>query len=264
MVTQLNGALSYISPSSTAVLGYDASDLMDGEPWKPWISHPDDAEAVQGAFSRALAGESGSAFEYRILTKDGETRWVSHSWSPVYSDGDLQSVVSVLRDATERRRTEETLRHSEEQLKDLVHKLRLSQKDLSTPVVQIWDGVLALPLIGLIDDHRAQQIMEVLLRRIVETQSELVILDVTGVASMNTQVANYLLQTVESVSLLGARCVLTGIQPEVAQTVIDLGMDIRKVVVKRDMQDGLKWALQSLNGTSKARAKSQPRGAPSP
>jgi len=81
----------------------------------------------------------------------------------------------------------------------------------------------------------------------VETQSELVILDVTGVASIDTQVANHLIQTTKSVSLLGARCVLTGIKPEVAQTVIELGLEMGKVVVKRDMQDGLKWALENLD-----------------
>jgi rsbT co-antagonist protein RsbR len=127
-----------------------------------------------------------------------------------------------------------------------VERLRVSQEALSTPVVQIWDKVLALPLIGVVDSHRAQQIMEVLLNEIVGTQSEVIIIDVTGVAAMDTNVANYLIRAVESVSLLGARCVLTGIQPEVAQSVVNLGMNMNRVVVRRDMQNGLKWALQNL------------------
>jgi rsbT co-antagonist protein RsbR len=88
--------------------------------------------------------------------------------------------------------------------------------------------------------------MEVLLRNIVTTQSELVILDVTGVTAMDSQVASYVMQTVRSASLLGARCVLTGIQPEVAQAVVGLGLDMEKVVIKKDMRDGLKWALQAM------------------
>ena len=90
-----------------------------------------------------------------------------------------------------------------------------------------------------------QQIMERLLRRIVDTQSEVAILNVTGVASVDTQVASYLLQTVKSLSLLGARCVLAGIQPHVAQTIISLGLDTGQVVVRRDIEDSLKWVLQN-------------------
>lgn len=148
--------------------------------------------------------------------------------------------------AIERQQAQEELRRSEEKLRQTVEKLRVSQEALSTPVVQIWDKVLALPLIGVIDDERAKQIMEILLNRIVETRSEMIIVDVTAVASIDTHVANHLIQTIESVSLLGARCILTGIQPQIAQTMTNLGMDMSKITVKRDMQDGLKWALHNL------------------
>ena len=148
--------------------------------------------------------------------------------------------------AIERQQAQEDLRRSEEKLRQMVDKLRVSQEALSTPVVQIWDKVLALPLIGVIDDERAKQIMEVLLNKIVDTRSEMIIVDVTAVASIDTHVANHLIQTIESVSLLGARCILTGIQPQIAQTMTNLGLDMSKIAVKRDMQDGLKWALQNL------------------
>lgn len=148
--------------------------------------------------------------------------------------------------AIERQQAQEDLRRSEEKLRQTVEKLRVSQEALSTPVVQIWDKVLALPLIGVIDDERAKQIMEILLNKIVDTRSEMIIVDVTAVASIDTHVANHLIQTIESVSLLGARCILTGIQPQIAQTMTNLGLDMSKIAVKRDMQDGLKWALQNL------------------
>ena len=148
--------------------------------------------------------------------------------------------------AIERQQAQEELRRSEEKLRQTVEKLRVSQEALSTPVVQIWDKVLALPLIGVIDDERAKQIMEILLNKIVDTRSEMIIVDVTAVASIDTHVANHLIQTIESVSLLGARCILTGIQPQIAQTMTNLGLDMSKIAVKRDMQDGLKWALQNL------------------
>jgi anti-anti-sigma regulatory factor/DNA-binding NarL/FixJ family response regulator len=148
--------------------------------------------------------------------------------------------------AIERQQAQEELRRSEEKLRQTVEKLRVSQEALSTPVVQIWDKVLALPLIGVIDDERAKQIMEILLNKIVDTRSEMIIVDVTAVASIDTHVANHLIQTIESVSLLGARCILTGIQPQIAQTMTNLGMDMSKITVKRDMQDGLRWALHNL------------------
>jgi anti-anti-sigma regulatory factor len=149
-------------------------------------------------------------------------------------------------DITGRKKAEEALTHSEEKLQNALEKLRLSHEALSTPVIQVWDHILALPLIGLMDDVRAQRVMEVLLRKIVETQSELVILDVTGVGSMDTQVANHLIQTMQSSSLLGAQCVLTGIRPEIAQSVLGLGFDMSRIAIRRDMQDGLRWALEKM------------------
>jgi anti-anti-sigma factor len=217
------------------------------------IVHPDDIpKTLQLLAEVATKGYIENSGEIRALTKSGEMFWIEVYGSVIEQDGEHLQALAIVRDITERKEAEEELRHSEEKLKDLVEKLRLSQEALSTPVVQIWDKVLALPLIGVIDDHRAQQIMEVLLDKIVDTHSEVVILDVTGVASIDTHVTNHLIQTIESVSLLGAQCVLTGIQPEVAQVMIGLGLDLSNIMVKRDMQDGLKWALQNLGyGTAK-------------
>ncbi len=137
-------------------------------------------------------------------------------------------------------------KHLEEQLKDTVEKLRTNQQELSTPVVQIWDRVLALPLIGVVDSHRAQNIMETLLRRIVETQSEMVILDITGVSSIDTQVANHLIKIIRAAKLLGAECVITGIRPKVAQTMIQLGLDMESFPTRRNLRDGLIYGLKKL------------------
>ena len=117
---------------------------------------------------------------------------------------------------------------------------------VSTPMVQVCPKVLALPLLGVVDDHRAEQIMGVVLKRITETQSQLILLDVTGVSSMDTHVTNLMVRAIRVASLLGAQCVLTGIEPEVAQTVIQQGLSLESVVIKRDMEERLKWALAKM------------------
>ena len=118
-----------------------------------------------------------------------------------------------------------------------------------TPVVQVWENILALPIIGIVDSYRAQKTMETLLDKIVETQSEMVIIDITGVASMDTEVANHLVKTVKAASLLGCTCIITGIRPEVAQTMIHLGINFHEFVTKRDMQEGLKYCLETVSYT---------------
>jgi len=124
--------------------------------------------------------------------------------------------------------------------------LGAAQDELSTPVVQIWEQVLALPLIGSIDNKRAQTITEVLLERIVATQSEVVILDITGVHSVDTNVTHHLLKIVSASRLLGAECIITGIGPDIAQTMIHLGVDLDELTTMADMQEGLRYAMDRL------------------
>jgi PAS domain S-box-containing protein len=200
---------------------------------------PGDREAI----AKSLKEKGEVQRQCGFLRKDG-----SYIWSEFYARVYVEKhwVESCAMDITGRKKAEEALTHSEEKLQNALEKLRLSHEALSTPVIQVWDHILALPLIGLMDDVRAQRVMEVLLRKIVETQSELVILDVTGVGSMDTQVANHLIQTMQSSSLLGAQCVLTGIRPEIAQSVLGLGFDMSRIAIRRDMQDGLRWALEKM------------------
>lgn len=184
------------------------------------------------------------SFETELRHKQGHWVPVDISTRPLRNEhGALHGFLSTIRDITERKKADAELKSSEEKLRDTVNKLRLAQEDLSTPVIQVWDHILALPLIGLVDDIRAQQVMDTLLAKIIETQSELVILDVTGVSSMDTEVTNHLMKTIQATSLLGTRCILTGIRPEIAQSLIDLGSDLSELIIKRDMQEGIKYAL---------------------
>ena len=118
--------------------------------------------------------------------------------------------------------------------------------ELSTPVVKLWDGVLALPMIGTLDSQRTQVVMESLLQRIVDTGSEIAIIDITGVPTVDTLVAQHLLKTVTAIRLMGADCIISGVRPQIAQTIVHLGLDLQGVVTKANLADALKLALTRL------------------
>jgi rsbT co-antagonist protein RsbR len=121
--------------------------------------------------------------------------------------------------------------------------------ELSTPVVKLWDGVLALPMIGTLDSQRTQVVMESLLQRIVDTGSEIAIIDITGVPTVDTLVAQHLLKTVTAIRLMGADCIISGVRPQIAQTIVHLGLDLQGVVTKANLADALKLALSRLGIT---------------
>jgi anti-anti-sigma regulatory factor len=118
--------------------------------------------------------------------------------------------------------------------------------ELSTPVIQLWDGILALPLIGTIDSARAKQIMENLLSEIVKLKSSQVVIDITGVPIVDTGVASRLMRTVEAARLLGAECILTGISPVIAQTLVTVGVNLGSIKTRATLKNGLESALKNL------------------
>lgn len=125
--------------------------------------------------------------------------------------------------------------------------IRQQQQDmleLSTPVVQIWDRIICLPLIGTLDSRRTQLMMERLLERIVKTRAEVAILDITGVPTVDTQVANYLIKTVTAVRLLGSTCIITGVGPSIAQTIVHLGIDLSGIITRNQLSDGIRQAFE--------------------
>lgn len=116
--------------------------------------------------------------------------------------------------------------------------------ELSTPVVELWEGILALPMIGTLDSARTQVVMETLLQRIVETGAGIAIIDITGVPTVDTLVAQHLLKTVAAARLMGAECIISGIRPQIAQTIVHLGVDLEDVVTKATLADAFAVALK--------------------
>lgn len=116
--------------------------------------------------------------------------------------------------------------------------------ELSTPVVTLWDGIVALPLIGTLDSARTQVVMESLLQSIVQTNSRFAIIDITGVPTVDTLVAQHLLKTITAARLMGAECILSGIRPQIAQTIVHLGINLQDVITKARLSDAFKLALE--------------------
>jgi rsbT co-antagonist protein RsbR len=116
--------------------------------------------------------------------------------------------------------------------------------ELTTPVVKLWEGVLAVPLVGTLDSARTQVVMEKLLEALVETGSEHAIIDITGVLAVDTQVAQHLLKTVVAARLMGAECIISGIRPQIAQTIVALGIEFGDITTKATLADALRHALQ--------------------
>ena len=127
---------------------------------------------------------------------------------------------------------------------ELIARQQQEMMELSTPVVELWKGVLALPLIGTLDSARTQVVMESLLTRIVETGAAIAVLDITGVPTVDTLVAQHLLKTVAAARLMGAECIISGIRPQIAQTIVHLGVDLQGVVTKATLADAFAIALE--------------------
>ena len=137
--------------------------------------------------------------------------------------------------------------------------------ELSTPVVKLWDGVLALPLIGTLDSARTQVVMESLLSAIVETNSQVAIIDITGVPTVDTLVAQHLIKTITAARLMGADCYLSGIRPAIAQTIVHLGIDLTDIQTKAKLSDAFALALQRIGKVvATAKSATAPNNTPKP
>jgi len=157
-------------------------------------------------------------------------------------DGKLGGLVGVMLDITERKKAEQAIEQQREQA-EIIQAQEMLLEELSTPLIPISDDVVIMPLIGRLDSRRSQQVLSTLLEGVGQHQARLAIIDITGVLVVDTQVAHALVQSAQAVGLLGARVVLTGIRPEVAQTLVGLGVDLGSIITKSSLQDGIVYAL---------------------
>jgi rsbT co-antagonist protein RsbR len=142
-----------------------------------------------------------------------------------------------------------TIKAFQKSREEVISRQHHEMLELSTPVVKLWEGILALPMIGTLDSARTQVVMENLLQKVVETGAQIAILDITGVPTVDTLVAQHLLKTVTALRLMGAECIISGVRPQIAQTIVHLGVDLQGVTTKANLADALAHALKRA-GTS--------------
>ncbi len=211
------------------------------------------------ALSRTLA--TGEVIEEEIIFITSEARpegvFVSSSSRPLPGGG----AILITRDVTEKRKLSEDLATRNEELasreeenRDLIARLRVAVDELSTPVLEIWDDVLALPVVGIVDTQRSAQMTERLLSEVVRSRARHVIVDLTGVELIDTSTADRFMKLARSVQLLGARCIVTGIQPAVAQTLVELGVEFGTLETHRNLKNALEACIRRNAADAKATA----------
>jgi rsbT co-antagonist protein RsbR len=209
----------------------------------------DDIEAEGWAEARATLEDVSRTRAQQGFTPSETASFVFSLKEPLFTllqgrgaDNGLLWQVSLLLDRLGLLTTEFHQRSREE----LVRRQSQEILELSTPVVKLWEGVVAIPLIGTLDSERTQVVMESLLEMIVETGSTVAIIDITGVPTVDTLVAQHLIKTVAAARLMGADCIISGIRPQIAQTIVHLGIDLQGVDTKASLADAILLAFQRL------------------
>lgn len=227
------GRVATWSPGAQLLKGYTAAEAI-GQPVSIFYTADDRAAGLADREMRTARESGRIELEGWRVAKDGRRFWASVTLAPIRDGaGEVSGYVKVSRDLTERREQELRLQRQRDEI-----------MELSTPVIRVWDGVLALPIIGTLDSARAARLTEGLLQGIAETQAEVVILDVSGVPTIDTQVAQHLLKTVQAAALMGAASILCGVRPETAQAMVHLGIDLGQLRSRNTLRDALALAMR--------------------
>jgi PAS domain S-box-containing protein len=258
-------------------------DIAVGDSMLGVVTRPDDQARAKGHFERALRGE-----HFVAVAQYGEEKRSRRTFENVYApivapDGSIGGLTCFTSDITEQRRAAEELEESRKSLERqaaetanalthsraleadlaerneqlaaratehvrLVEQLRLAVDELSTPVLEVWDDVIVMPIVGIVDTQRGAQMMDRVLSELVQHGSRFVIVDLTGVATVDTSTADRFIKLAHAVRLLGAECIVTGIQPAVSQTLVTIGVEFGGFSTQRNLKQALEYCMRSLAG----------------
>ncbi len=237
---------------SDAELRADSRNLLSAMRDALALGAGNDVTGSEWAKARDLLGDLSSRRAAQGFSPSETATFVFSLKQPLFqqitrsadSDAKLQAdltwVTTLLLDKLGLYTTEVFLKSREE----LISRQQQEMLELSTPVVELWNGVLAVPLIGTLDSNRTQVVMQNLLEAIVAKSASIAIIDITGVPTVDTLVAQHLLKTVSAARLMGAECIISGIRPQIAQTIIHLGVDLGNVITKATLADAFQIALR--------------------
>jgi len=242
--TDAQGQLRFANDNWTSLSGVPPHEAQ-GEGWTRGI-HPEDAPHVTEGWQRITqAGDQKHAIEFRFRSPDGSIRWVSGRAVAIRDAEDtIEGFIGTLNDITDRKQAEELLREMMAQ-KEVIEAQRQRLADQSTPLIPINDRILTMPLVGAIDPERAEQVLTTLLEGVSRTGAAVAILDITGVALVDTQVASALLRAAQAARLLGAEVILSGIRAEVAQTLVGLGAELGSIVTTSSLKTAIDRAMKA-------------------
>lgn len=236
-VVDVHGSLTYHNKAFGTMLGYPSESLV-GRSMQELLRHDERHRPAEIAKHVFVHGSWLGVLHYMR----GEASFPAHvSVFALYDEqGEVVAVPGIMRDITKELNDEAERDQFHQQI---IEHQRLLLRELSSPLIPLSERAMVMPLIGAIDSQRAQQIIEDLLHGVAQQSTDLVILDITGVPIVDTHVANMLLQTTQAVKLLGARLILTGIRPEVAQTIVGLALDFSSIETHATLQAGIAQAL---------------------
>jgi rsbT co-antagonist protein RsbR len=233
--------VSFVSERVLAVSGYSPQEWLSDPAFWVKVTHPDDLEQAIASNHRVREAGAGTT-QSRWITKDGRVIWIETQIQILRDDdGSPAGMCGVTMDITARKQAEEEQARLRE---EFIRSQATMLAELSTPLIPLGDGVLAMPLIGSIDSGRAERVMDTLLHGISASSARFAILDITGVPTVDTRVADTLLKAARGAQLLGAQVVLTGIRAEVARTLATLEADLTGLVICGTLQDGIRYAAR--------------------
>lgn len=225
------------SPAAQRLKGYSAEEIV-GQSFSRFYTGEDIRRGKPQQELEVAAKDGRFEDEGWRVRKDGSRFWANVVITGLRdTEGKLRGYGKLTRDLTDRRQAEERIKRQAQEILEMA----------TVPIVQVWDGIVLVPLIGTLDSARTQQLMERLLQHVADTGSPVAVIDITGVPTIDTQTAQHLIETISAVRLLGAEVVLTGVRPTIAQTLVHLSIDLANVITRSSLSAGLRRALEILN-----------------
>jgi PAS domain S-box-containing protein len=237
ILLDLKGQVASWSPGAQRLTGYCAEEIV-GKKLSVFYTREDATKGTPDRELETATREGRSEDESWRVRKDGTKFWANVVITALRdAEGKLKGFGKITRDLTQRKEGEERIKRQAQEILEMA----------TVPVVQVWDGIILVPLIGMLDSARTQQLMERLLQRLTETNSPVAVIDITGVPAIDTQTAQHLIETIKAVRYIGSEVVLTGVRPAIAQTLVHLGTDLSGATTRSSLTAGLRVAFEIMN-----------------